>query len=406
MASVAALEASVASGYIAVDCTASITNADYASSDGWSVRKTNGSRYTSSIAYSDNVAEIWNSTGEYYQTVTGLAEGLYKVTANAFSRCTNLDYFTSNTDLIDVASVTGHLYANTSEDENISSLGFYDDYSDYASVNNKANVYSAISADETAWLQTLYVYVPADGSLTLGFVADGYTEYAWNVVANWTLTRIEATDPIEVEITSGGYATLYYSDRNLQVPEGVTAYVVASEDSVTFEGGNDDETGYLCLTEIESGVIPAGEAVVLNAQAGTYSFAAVMDADAVDGNILSGTDTAYVETSDNDYYYVLGYDEDESYMGFFYSYEGGHKLSVGAHHAYLQLEASEASEVKGFRFSTGSDDTATAISAIAGDEDSQAIEGIYTLQGIRLSGNVESLPGGLYIINGKKAYIK
>jgi hypothetical protein len=39
-------------------------------------------------------------------------------------------------------------------------------------------------------------------------------------------------------------------------------------------------------------------------------------------------------------------------------------------------------------------------------QDAEENEAIYTLQGVRVNGPVESLPKGLYIVDGKKVVIK
>ena len=56
---------------------------------------------------------------------------------------------------------------------------------------------------------------------------------------------------------------------------------------------------------------------------------------------------------------------------------------------------------------TGMQNTEGTVNAISDMELSAPTPtGIYTLQGLRLNGPVENLPKGLYIIGGKKLYIK
>ena len=298
-------------GLTETDATESITNANYASSDGWSVEQTNGNRYLTSMGYSNNVAEVWNSTGEYYQKVSGLSEGLYKVTANAFTRMTSLTTFTSNDGLIDVASVTAYLYANTSTAENISSLGFYDDYSDWANVNSTTNVNTVITASDTAWLQTLYVYVAEGDTLTLGLVANGYTEYAWNTVANWTLTLLAEEEEEEEDDDTLDVPT--YDDITIDPASGSTLTSITSF-SVTYEAATSvNYTSYpyiysdsACTTQVTyckpsvSGNTVTFTAAKEVTDDGTY-YIVVKDKATLDSSTTYGQDITIVYVVDSSY---------------------------------------------------------------------------------------------------------
>ena len=298
-------------GLTETDATDSITNANYASSDGWSVEQTNGNRYLTSMGYSNNVAEVWNSTGEYYQKVSGLSEGLYKVTANAFTRMTSLTTFTSNDGLIDVASVTAYLYANTSTAENISSLGFYDDYIDWANVNSTTNVNTVITASDTAWLQTLYVYVAEGDTLTLGLVANGYTEYAWNTVANWTLTLLAEEEEEEEDDDTLDVPT--YDDITIDPASGSTLTSITSF-SVTYENATSvNYTSYpyiysdsACTTQVTyckpsvSGNTVTFTAAKEVTDDGTY-YIVVKDKATLDSSTTYGQDITIVYVVDSSY---------------------------------------------------------------------------------------------------------
>ena len=135
-----------------------------------------------------------------------------------------------------------------------------------------------------------------------------------------------------VEISSAGYATMYYSSKNLIVPEDVTAaYVFNTTDGL--------EAAYA-----PGEVIPQGTGVVLEGAAGTYNFVETVvpgTAPATGKNQLKGSDVA-ATTTGGDVYYALSLNADGEDVGFYYMEEGGAAFTNGAHKAYLALAASQA----------------------------------------------------------------
>ncbi len=195
-----------------------------------------------------------------------------------------------------------------------------------------------------------------------------------------------ASAEIKVNIGATGYATLYYSDRALVVPENVAAYTY----KVT--NGKLDESYLYNAGE----TIPAATGVVLKAAPGEYTFAASQKAGDVDAdNLLKGSDEA-TQTTGGAVYYKLSLNKagDANSVGFYYGAADGAAFTNGAHKAYLALPA--ASGVRAFLFNGN---TTTGIqNAIANNAASQ----VYDLQGRR----VQSAQKGLYIINGKKVLVK
>ena len=221
----------------------------------------------------------------------------------------------------------------------------------------------------------------------------------------WAISEFERTT-VDVTVGTTGYATLYYSQYNLQVPDGLTAYTVEVD-------GN-----YAILTAISSGLIPAGTGVVLKAsetptESTTYSFIVSSDeANAITDNALVGTDVTEKIDEDGYEYYILSTD-DEGTVGFYWqSGTSGAYVTNAAHKASLAVETtssdddddSDDSSVKGLTIVF---DDATGILSTAADE-AQTIQGIYTLTGVKVAdgSDVDALPAGIYIINGKKALIK
>lgn len=195
-----------------------------------------------------------------------------------------------------------------------------------------------------------------------------------------------ASAEIKVNIGATGYATLYYSDRALVVPENVYAYTY----KVT--NGKLDESYLYNAGE----TIPAATGVVLKAAAGEYTFAASQNAGDVDtDNLLKGSDEAALTTGGTVYYKLsLNKAGDANSVGFYYGSADGAAFTNGAHKAYLALPA--ASGVRAFLFNEGT------ITGIQNATTNSAAMQVYDLQGRR----VQNAQKGLYIINGKKVLVK
>ena len=127
--------------------------------------------------------------------------------------------------------------------------------------------------------------------------------------------RLPGVPNIDVPISSAGYATLYYANADLKIPEGVQAFtgVVNGE--------------WLKLTEL-TGKIPAGTAVVLKGEEGTYRFTTTTGAAAVSENDLRGSNVD-VDAAGK---YVLALPEGEP-VGFYLAEEG----TIKAGTAYLEV---------------------------------------------------------------------
>ena len=203
-------------------------------------------------------------------------------------------------------------------------------------------------------------------------------------------SSIFLTEPsmeFDVEVTAAGYAT-YYTAYRLAIPEDVKVYVVSQ---VT----ND----YAVLTEVEGSVLPEYTAVIIEAEAGTYTFEVSVDeAATIASNALLGT---LVDTPVRNAY-ILATTE-ENGVGF---YKAIHDVDVNggtnaktnfinhANKAYLPVSAVPAGAPM-LRISRGE----TGIEALGAQP---AIEAIYDLTGRR----VEKMEKGIYIVNGRKVIVK
>ena len=182
-------------------------------------------------------------------------------------------------------------------------------------------------------------------------------------------------DEVDVTISQVGYATLYYSDRALKLPAGVTAktYTVAGgklAESKTYDAGK---------------VIPAGEAVVLKGAAGDYKFMVTTTSDEPDaGSMLKGTDEA-VETEGGNFYYAL---------------QAKKKDGTGGPGFYWMKKFADAQEVGGAK-SFYLFEEATGIRSAWTDGEAGR-EQHYNLSGQRVGNGYK----GIVIVNGKKIVIK
>lgn len=197
----------------------------------------------------------------------------------------------------------------------------------------------------------------------------------------------EVLDPATVSISSVGYATLYYGDRALTVPEGVVAKTYAVEN------------GLLVNTKeyVAGDVIPQATAVVLKGKEGTYTFESATTKGTAPGKSdLYGYDAEQNTSVTNaKYYYKLSLDDNGANVGFYWGQGNGAAFTSGAHKAFLAVKEAIAS--KAFSF----DKEVTAVKSVGLNP---ARDAVYCLAGVRMLPS--RLPAGVYIKNGKKIIVK
>ena len=215
----------------------------------------------------------------------------------------------------------------------------------------------------------------------------------WTKSILFTTLAEGETVTVSVAATDGeyNYATLYYSDKNLAVPEGIKAYTATVAD------------GEIALQEI-SGAIPAGTPVVLKTdskltETTDFKFTEVAEAAAVEAeNMLKGSDEAATISGEGFKYYMLSLNasSEENSVGFYFDKDsnGGTQLKNGAHKAYLAVPES-GSSVKGYTFRG---DDATGIANV----NVNLNDNIYNIAGQRL----QKVQKGINIVNGKKIVVK
>ena len=195
-----------------------------------------------------------------------------------------------------------------------------------------------------------------------------------------------------IEVGADGYATAY-SDNAVILPEGLQAAVVT-----------DVVAGKLAIDYRYNGgdVIPAGTAVLVKGEAGDYAYnLATGDEQAVAGNLLCGAASDVTTEGDGCLFYMLSHDAEGENLGFYWAAEDGAAFTSKAGKAYLALPQAASAGVTGYALD------GTPVGIDQATTDTQAPAAIYTVDGRRVEKtNVNDLPKGLYIVNGKKVIIK
>ena len=198
------------------------------------------------------------------------------------------------------------------------------------------------------------------------------------------------TTGIDVSVSAVGYATLYYGNMNLVVPEGVEA------SAITVESGSMNKSSVYAAGDI----IPQGTGVLLQAPQGSYVFGVTSEeGTAPTANMLRGSDEAE-ETTGGDIYLMLSLNakSDPESVGFYYGAENGAAFTNGAHKAYLALPAEQAAGARYVWFGT-----TTGVSGIETAENNAT--DVYTVTGVHVN-RISDLSKGIYIVGGKKVIVK
>lgn len=270
-----------------------------------------------------------------------------------------------------------------------------------ASGSNYLYVANSAAADGTEWVIT-------STSIQSAFNTNRYLQYNTtasrfccyrNSQKNVVLYKEMDHETIDVPMGEVGYSTLYYGDRNLVVPEDVSAY------TYWFNNNGDFEASYIYET---GDVIPAGTAVVLQGKADQpYLFPVTQREGDVDtDNILRGTDTETLTTG-GDQYFMLSLQQGSTApetVGFYWGAEEGAAFVNGAHRAYLALSNEVVGEARGFLLNGEIYTTGISISDIRSGSTSLDAEPVYDLQGRRVTTTL--LRPGIYVRGGKKFVVR
>ena len=134
-------------------------------------------------AYGADFCELWQATGSYTQTLTGLAEGIYKVTVQGFER-------SGWWDLCVALGEKGYEITTATLSANGEEVNLKSWLSGKTDENNPDNTGQAIAKfNEGKYMNEVYTYVGADGTLTLTVCKPSHVGGNWIVFNNFTLTR-------------------------------------------------------------------------------------------------------------------------------------------------------------------------------------------------------------------------
>jgi hypothetical protein len=208
------------------------------------------------------------------------------------------------------------------------------------------------------------------------------------ILPRWADDIIPSVGEITVEIGETGYATLFYKNYALEIPEGVTASYVA--------GLN----GKQLITETLGGLIPAETGVILEGEPGEYKFKVSNDASSGGIGMLYGTDEEETIDGNGDNYYYKFVNEKDG-VGFWWGATDGGPFKNGAHKAYLVVpkDTFEGDALAKIFIFGGEGLISTGINQVDKIAEDAAI---YNLNGVR----VNKVQKGVYVVNGKKVVIK
>lgn len=203
--------------------------------------------------------------------------------------------------------------------------------------------------------------------------------------------RIEVDGHTTLNISAAGYAT-FTSDKNYIIPAGVEGGIV------TVEG----TTANVNYVYTEGDIVPANTGLLMKGAQGEYKmYATTQEATEVYAeNLLKGALTDDVITAPAGSLLYIFANDSESGLGFYWqkNSNNGQQVQNMAGKAYLQVPTTSA--VKGFRLNLGDTTGITAVESTLGNAP------VYTLSGVRVNGSLNNLPAGIYIVGGKKVYVK
>ena len=176
----------------AVDMTSAIGTARFEGSVGsWTYNEVRGQE--NQPAYGTDFCELWQATGNHAQTITNLPEGIYKVTMQGFERAGG--WATCNTLAEKGYEITTATLSANGEETNLKSW-----YSGKTGENNPNNTGEAVAKfGEGKYMNEVYTYVGADGTLTLMVNKPSHVGDNWMLFNNFTLTHYTFGDETDVE---------------------------------------------------------------------------------------------------------------------------------------------------------------------------------------------------------------
>ena len=186
-------------------------------------------------------------------------------------------------------------------------------------------------------------------------------------------------------------ATYYYGTRAFALPEGLTAYTIHANNGALIKG----------RTYKGDQILPANQAMIIEGLQGLYLLKEASTSEVADPeNLLRGSDVrqSIEAASPNQKLYKLSIAEweDISSLGFYWDNETGDRIVNRPHKAYLAFTQSPTSTLHFISMPAPITMGITAIQQVYKNDV------IYNLSGQKVTRPVS----GIYIINGKKVYLK
>jgi hypothetical protein len=350
----------------------------------------------SNLVTVNQAAYVAPATGDQYALFTGdLVEGDYIIYYDGYAMNTTVEsgrlqyatvtpesdvITTSNAAIVWHIAKSGEYWTIYNADANAYAAG--------TGVKNKAQMLADGTNDMALWTVSgtdTYEFVnKANAAANVNANLRNNGTYGFACYATSTggalslYKKVETPTPTyqTVTVTAAGYATMV-AEADLEIPSGVEVFAVQVS-------GN-----YAHLESVTTGV-PAGEAVVVKADAGDYDFAyATSSVPAITGNNLVA---ATADVTANGTQYVLAKPAGEA-VGFYKATEGS---TIAAGKAYLVIDGAGTKAFYGFE-----DDDATGIEKTLSNSPLKG-ESIYNLAGQRL----QKMQKGINIVGSKKIAVK
>ena len=220
---------------------------------------------------------------------------------------------------------------------------------------------------------------------------NGYTDAAGSDASGLGYDfNLEEVTELPVTITAAGYAT-FYAPVDVTY-DGIEAY---------YTTGEVKDEKYLQLVDFE-GTIPATDGAILKGNEGTYYLTIISGAEKKENNNLTGSiATTVIPKEAANSYYVLGRDTNGN-VGLYNPINGENTdvFTNTGHKAYMLKEG--AAQTIGYSLGFDWNGT-TGIENIEDAVEENATKAIYDITGRQIK--AITVPG-IYIINGKKTFVK
>lgn len=172
-------------------------------------------------AYGTNFCEVWQATGSFTQTVSGLPEGIYKVTMKGFER--NGGYASCTT-----LGDAGYELSTATLEANGAATLLASWYSGQTGGKDPNNTSQAVAKfNEGKYDNTVYTYVGADGTMDLKVNIPSFVGDRWVIFNDFKLTLY--TDQVSTEDAAALLAAVPTGKMEKKVAEELAAAKAAFE---------------------------------------------------------------------------------------------------------------------------------------------------------------------------------